>query len=260
MGRVETAVYRVRDPSGLRTSLHWRVPIRGLVFEGILECLYARVRPDPAPARSSTWRDPRALLQRVGDRYEAEDAYGQEGGSVLTDAEDAVPPAPAEGWGPIAVTRWDGRGHSPSYQLREGTLSFDMGVEVRRDDGSRTATLSVSVDIAAERAALELSLPSGERAVATSPHLELAIPEVERGLSSPARIVCCFNCAWSDYFYGGTGLSGMMCFRGSREEYQAVTTKAGYAELIPDAVTENVDELHLCPEFELRRPGTGYRG
>ena len=28
----------------------------------------------------------------------------------------------------------------------------------------------------------------------------------------------------------------------------------------PTAVTEYVDELYLCPEFELRRAGTGYRG
>ena len=37
-------------------------------------------------------------------------------------------------------------------------------------------------------------------------------------------------------------------------------SKDDYVRLVPDAITEYVDELYVCRQFEQREPGTGYRG
>lgn len=68
---------------------------------------------------------------------------------------------------------------------------------------------------------------------------------------------CCVTCLYSDYSPGGHGLMGMSCHRGAKEQYLAVEFKADYW---PVPVTEDVMETHLCPEYERRIPGTGYRG
>jgi len=70
----------------------------------------------------------------------------------------------------------------------------------------------------------------------------------------------CINCLYSDYSPLGHGLFGcMMCFRNLKAEYVKVTTKD---ELWPihDRYDRLVQETYLCPDFERRIPGTGYRG
>src|SRR5262245_28685152 len=72
-----------------------------------------------------------------------------------------------------------------------------------------------------------------------------------------ARLVCCATCLYSDYSPGGHGLMGMRCHRGAKEQYLAVRSKLDYWGV---PVTEEVMETYLCPEYERRIPGTGYRG
>jgi hypothetical protein len=70
----------------------------------------------------------------------------------------------------------------------------------------------------------------------------------------------CINCAFSDYSPYGHGLfGGLACFRGKKAGYRAVTGKDDLFA-VWDTMTEFVQETHLCPEFERRAPGTGYRG
>ena len=70
----------------------------------------------------------------------------------------------------------------------------------------------------------------------------------------------CINCAFSDYSPVGHGLfGGLACFRGNKAGYRGVTSKGGLFK-IWDTMTEFVQETYLCPEFEKRAPGTGYRG
>jgi hypothetical protein len=70
----------------------------------------------------------------------------------------------------------------------------------------------------------------------------------------------CINCAFSDYSPSGHGLfGGLACFRGNKAGYRAVTCKDDLFA-VWDTMTEFVQETHLCPEFERRVPGTGYRG
>lgn len=74
---------------------------------------------------------------------------------------------------------------------------------------------------------------------------------------SGATLVCCATCLFSDYSPAGHGLMGMRCHRSAKEQYLAVRSRADYW---PVPVTEDVMETYLCPEYERRIPGTGYRG
>jgi hypothetical protein len=72
-----------------------------------------------------------------------------------------------------------------------------------------------------------------------------------------ARLVCCATCLYSDYSPAGHGLMGMRCHRGAKAQYLAVRAKLDYWSV---PVAEDVMETYLCPEYERRIPGTGYRG
>ena len=50
-----------------------------------------------------------------------------------------------------------------------------------------------------------------------------------------------------------------MCFRDAKPAYRAVTSKVQLFA-IHDAFTEQVQETHVCPEWERRASGAGYRG
>ena len=49
----------------------------------------------------------------------------------------------------------------------------------------------------------------------------------------------------------------MSCHRDAKEQYLAVRSKLDYWSV---PVTEVVMETYVCPEYERRIPGTGYRG
>ncbi len=73
-------------------------------------------------------------------------------------------------------------------------------------------------------------------------------------------IKACINCLYSDYSPYGHGLfGGMMCFRNLKAEYLKVTPKAEFWS-IHGRQDRFVQETYLCPEFERRIPGSGYRG
>tara|TARA_R110000850_G_scaffold275084_1_gene413662 strand:+ start:2131 stop:2304 length:174 start_codon:yes stop_codon:yes gene_type:complete len=54
-------------------------------------------------------------------------------------------------------------------------------------------------------------------------------------------------------------LGDMMCFRNLKQEYLQVKSKQEFFH-IHDHFERQVQETWLCDEFELRVPGTGYRG
>lgn len=51
----------------------------------------------------------------------------------------------------------------------------------------------------------------------------------------------------------------MACFRNSEQAYLSLKGKAAYFNLQKE-IAEFVQETYLCPEFEKRIAGTGYRG
>jgi Family of unknown function (DUF6304) len=75
----------------------------------------------------------------------------------------------------------------------------------------------------------------------------------------------CINCAFSDYSPYGHGLFGnLICFRANKVGYLALPSGQDFCKdayfAVMDTVSEMVQETYLCPEFERRAPGTGYRG
>jgi hypothetical protein len=97
----------------------------------------------------------------------------------------------------------------------------------------------------------------GPRYEAAHEWFEDGIPVLEATLPAGVRFRCCLTCGLSDYSPGGHGLTGILCHRDAREQYLAVRSKLDYWKV---PVTEEVLETYLCPQYEPRVPGTGYRG
>lgn len=138
-------------------------------------------------------------------------------------------------------------------------------------DGVRASTTLV--------ARLELGQPNPERPGISRETLTLTLTVGERELRSSGKsgwfedelvelwrklegghLQACICCAFSDYSPYGHGLfGGLACFRGVKEAYRAVRSKDGLFR-IWEQMSGFVQETYVCPEFELRRPGAGYRG
>jgi hypothetical protein len=89
--------------------------------------------------------------------------------------------------------------------------------------------------------------------------------DLQSQLPTGTLMKVCFNCAFSDYSPYGHGLFGsMICFRANKTGYLTMASgedfdKDDYFNVM-ETVSERVQEIYLCPEFERRAPGTGYRG
>ncbi len=108
---------------------------------------------------------------------------------------------------------------------------------------------------------LELTLGNSSfKSSGSSGWFEDELLEIQRQLPNGVFLKACINCDFSDYSPGGHGLFGCLaCFRGNKEGYRRVTSKHGLLQ-IWGTLTEYVQETYLCPEFEKRLPGRGYRG
>jgi hypothetical protein len=94
----------------------------------------------------------------------------------------------------------------------------------------------------------------------TSGWFEDELLSIQAQLPEGVYFKACINCLYSDYSPYGHGLFGsMMCFRNLKAEYLKVTTKQEFWS-VHGRQDRFVQETYLCPEFERRIPGTGYRG
>ena len=152
-----------------------------------------------------------------------------------------------------------------SRELAECVLTGDLPCAV--DVGGRPIAATVRFTLALGQAArsnvaaprnleLTLELDSGVFQVQDD-WFEDAMLRLTASLPEGTSLRCCVTCLYSDYSPGGHGLSGMACHRDAKEQYLAVRSKLDYWSV---PVTEDVLETYLCPEYERRRPGTGYRG
>lgn len=83
---------------------------------------------------------------------------------------------------------------------------------------------------------------------------------IQKQLPEGIYMKACINCLYADYSPLGHGLfGGTMCFRNVKEEYRKVTTKNEFWS-VHGRQDRLVQETYLCPQFERRVPGTGYRG
>lgn len=94
----------------------------------------------------------------------------------------------------------------------------------------------------------------------TSGWFEEEMLDIQKSLPPKSFLLCCFNCAFSDYHPVGHGLFGsLMCFRENKEAYLSIKSKDDFFE-IEDTASSLVQETFICSEFQRRVPGTGYRG
>lgn len=89
---------------------------------------------------------------------------------------------------------------------------------------------------------------------------EVALDKLGASLPEGVYIKSCVNCAYSDYHPAGSPMfGGLACFRDVKVEYGLINGKAGLMDLWGHK-TQLVQETHVCPQFERRKAGTGYRG
>ena len=115
--------------------------------------------------------------------------------------------------------------------------------------------------LSSEHLQLELQAPSGSiQSTGRSGWFEDELLDLARKLPPEERLIACITCQFSDYSPLGHGLfGGLACFRDVKEEYVAISGKAGIFA-IWDRRTELVQETFLCEQFSPRIAGTGYRG
>lgn len=149
-------------------------------------------------------------------------------------------------------------------------LDFTMPLEIATAKGPCTCKMRVALtlgepgpDGALDREELLLELAFEGRTLRSSGKdgwFEDALREIGRQLPEGAHLRACIGCALSDYNPVGHGLfGGLACFRGNKAAYLRVRGKEDLFAVWP-TMTEYVQETHLCPEFERRAPGAGYRG
>ena len=110
---------------------------------------------------------------------------------------------------------------------------------------------------------LELELIAGHtsyKARSKEGWFEESLIQLKSMLPPNVQLICCFNCAFSDYSPYGNGMFGdMACFRDNKGAYLGVEGKGEIFD-VWDTMTEFVQETYLCSEFYEREPNTGYRG
>lgn len=154
--------------------------------------------------------------------------------------------------------------------LCEYTLEFDMPIPVvfhtEHVQGILHILLTLGVATpngAVDREILFLRLTVGDYAFASQGKVgwfEDELLDIQRQLPEGMYMHICFGCAYSDYHPVGNGLFGdLACFRNKKQEYLAIRNKHALMNLW-DTRLELVQETYHCPEFERRKPGTGYRG
>jgi Family of unknown function (DUF6304) len=154
---------------------------------------------------------------------------------------------------------------SPGGDLEDCSLTGELPCSVSQAGRIVPSVVSFRLDLYPRRGAdvynpknLQLTTTiGGERFEVTDDWFEDGLLRLDKALPSEVRLVCCVTCLFSDYSPGGHGLMGMRCHRDAKQQYLAVESKHDYWSV---PVTEEVMETYLCPQYQRRIPGTGYRG
>ncbi|MEU1208024.1 DUF6304 family protein [Nocardia sp. NPDC005825] len=86
---------------------------------------------------------------------------------------------------------------------------------------------------------------------------EAGLQQLITALPQGTSLACCFTCLYADYSPVSGPIMGMRCYREAKDQYLAVRTKH---DIWSVPATEAVPETYLCPQYQVRIPGTGYRG
>lgn len=152
---------------------------------------------------------------------------------------------------------------NPFGELDQCVLRGDLPCAVEVNGDQRATRIRFTLDLRSRepiRALDNLRLAvavKGKTYEVADGWFEDGLQRLEGALPVGAMLVCCLTCQYSDYSPGGHGLMGIRCHRDAKPQYLAVRSKADYWSV---PVTEEVPETYLCPEYQRRVPGTGYRG
>jgi hypothetical protein len=150
------------------------------------------------------------------------------------------------------------------------TIECQIPISLCTREGVAEAVLGVHLGLGqpagnggTDRETLKLSLSVEGQPVHSSGEsgfFENEMLDLQRQLPLGVFMKACINCAFSDYSPFGHGLfGGLVCFRNCKEEYLQVKSKSDLFR-IWDRAAGLVQETYLCPQFQRRVPGTGYRG
>lgn len=146
--------------------------------------------------------------------------------------------------------------------LRDFSLSFSLTVPVTSEEGTVLSRIEFVLERGSNSMAAKttLTLHWADVAYTVSANyneLECLLNELAKLLPSGVYLRNCYNCLYSDYSPSGkSGFGDMECHRREKAAYLLVKTKQDYFRL---RNVERVQETYLCPEWEKRVAGTGYR-
>lgn len=168
------------------------------------------------------------------------------------------------------------RGKLKTFTLQSGELcaciiECELSIDVLIDGQTRKGILDTQLELGnpannggLDKEILNLTLRYEDKIIRSSGMsgwFEGELLDIQRNMPSGHHLKICFGCAFSDYSPYGHGLFGnMYCFRGNKEEYLRVKSKNELFAIWHTAEEEPVQETYVCPEFQIRKEGTGYRG
>jgi Family of unknown function (DUF6304) len=218
-------------------------------------------------------------------RARYKDRFGEETTTILNDGETlamVVRGIPFQGkdFNRFEPKDAPNTAHLSSFQFLHGSLCFcvieaDIPVPVVTRSGVVDGLLTFELKLGKplptgqmDRERLKLRLTVNQQTFYSQGNtgsFEGEMLNVQSQLPTGTLMKVCFNCAFSDYSPYGHGLFGnMICFRANKTGYLTMPSgedfdKDDYFDVM-ETVSEMVQETYLCPEFERRTPGTGYRG
>lgn len=153
-------------------------------------------------------------------------------------------------------------------ELCDCELSWQMPIVLTTPDGGKLATLECLLKLGKPASnggifleSLKITLTYGEMSFSAAPNdFEDVLLKIQRQLPAGYSLRSCITCAFSDYDPLGTRTFGdLACFRNMKDAYRNVKSKHDLFE-IWSLQAGKVQETYLCPEYEPRKPNTGYRG
>lgn len=151
-----------------------------------------------------------------------------------------------------------------AYELKDFVIDFAVPVTIINLKTKKTypSNLQMKVEVSSDDCKTGISLTinnENKTHVGISGDFEGAAIQLNKQINGEFTIKSCFWCLYSDYWVAGNSFFGsMMCFVKHKDKYLNIKGKHEYIELPND--TPFVQEIYHCDSFEIRKPGTGYRG
>ncbi|MGW4352566.1 DUF6304 family protein [Nocardia sp. NPDC004582] len=138
-------------------------------------------------------------------------------------------------------------------------LTGDLPCTVMVSGNRRAEIIRFTVDLRPEpqRDDLHLGVTLHGAAYETDCHdFETGLRQLTEALPEGTALLCCYTCRYSGYSPVSGQIMGMRCYRQAKDQYLAAKTEHAIWSV---PATEAVPETYLCPQYQVRVPGTGFR-